>query len=80
LFTTERGWGHALRGQRAVTYAPPERGKKYTVILAISNHGVVSWLVVNNNTNTELFVNFIRHNLHPALGECGKLSLFVLLL
>jgi len=71
LFTTERGWGHALRGQRAVTYAPPERGKKYTVILAISNHGVVSWLVVNNNTNTELFVNFIRHNLHPALGECG---------
>lgn len=27
LFTTERGWGHALRGQRAVTKSPPAKGK-----------------------------------------------------
>jgi hypothetical protein len=72
LFTTERGWGHALRGQRAVTKSPPAKGKKYTLLLAISYRGVISWTISEKNTNTEVFVDFLRNKLHPTLKESGS--------
>jgi hypothetical protein len=69
LYTAERGFGHALRGRRAVTLSPSHRGTKYTVILAIACRGVVAWDIAKKNTNSESFRNYLCFCLHPALGK-----------
>jgi hypothetical protein len=69
LYTTERGFGHALRGRRAVTLSPSHRGTNYSVILAISCRGVVAWDISNKNSNSDNFRNYLCFCLHPAFGR-----------
>jgi transposase len=71
LYSSERGFGHALRGQRAVVRSHPARGTKYTLILAIARNGFVRWRITKSNTSTQTFLDFLHFNLNPALNERG---------
>jgi hypothetical protein len=71
LYSAERGFGHAPKGQKAATLSPSPRGTKFTLILAISRSGVIAWDISKTNTTSERFRDFLHFCLHPALGTRG---------
>jgi transposase len=90
LATSLRNFGHSPIGHRATVVAPPPRGVKYTLIMAISPVlGVVCALITKENTNATVFTRFIKDYLvtqidpgikHRELKQHFLCSLLFLLL
>ena len=51
-------FGYSLKGERAIARKPSSQGKRYTLLFAISNHGVIYWELVEGKVNWKVFYDF----------------------
>ena len=60
-------YGRAYGGQRAVSYAPYQRGHKLSILSAISVRKVEAAMYLQGSANGEVFKHFLEHHLCPVL-------------
>ncbi len=63
----ERSRSRAERGKRAFSLRPGNHGQKYTIIGAISIHGVVGFKTIKGSMKGEDFEKFSKEDLCPRL-------------
>jgi transposase len=51
-------FGYSLKGERAIAKRPSNQGKRYTLLFAISNYGVLHWELVEGSVNWKTFYDF----------------------
>ncbi|TPX50395.1 hypothetical protein CcCBS67573_g10096 [Chytriomyces confervae] len=77
--TLERNWGWNYVGRRAAHHAPFVRGKKHSVVAAISLDGYVSFSVIDGSLDSITFMSWLEEdllpNMNPFPGTNGVLVL-----
>nr|GAT56020.1 predicted protein [Mycena chlorophos] len=74
--TLSRGFGRALKGQRAVVQGPFVRGIRHTATGLLTQDGMMATRVVIGSMNRSAYIDFLTHNVMPLTTPFpGPLSL-----
>jgi transposase len=66
-------FGYSLCGTEALAVTKHQKGRKYTIIAAVTLEGVnCSWVFHSENTTSAVFTQFLRVFLFPCLGRYRK--------
>ena len=66
--TMTRRYGRAPRGKRVVEKVPSKRGKRTSLISAITAWGVEAWMTLQANVTSSVFVSWLQKHLLPVLS------------
>jgi len=77
--TVQRSQGWSAIGGRSVSRSTFLRGKRHSILPALSSDGIVALEIIEGSVNKELFLQFLRNRVAPQLNPFpGKKSVVIM--